>query len=105
MLRYGAPVLYAGFLVLSFARIWLNRPGRDPGISGYMLGASISYLVVFGTAYGGVATLVEAFSGEAGPLFWAEVALLAPACWLTWRGLRALFPWPLAMEAEGGPGA
>ncbi|WP_339949831.1 hypothetical protein [uncultured Albimonas sp.] len=100
MLRYGPPVIYAGFLLLCFARLWLNRPGRRAGIGGYVFGASVSYLVVFGAAYGGAAALAEALSGEAGGLFWAEAALLAPACWLTWAGLRTLFPWPLPLEAD-----
>ncbi len=103
MLRYGLPALYAGFLLLSFARIWLNRPGRRPGVASYMFGAAVSYLVVFDAAYGGTAAVAEAFSGEAGALFWAEAALLLPACWLLWRGLRALFPWPLELEAEPAP--
>ena len=42
MLSHGVPALFAGFLLLSFARIWLNRPGRRPGMSGYMFGATVS---------------------------------------------------------------
>ena len=103
MLSYGVPALFAGFLLLSFARIWLNRPGRRPGMSGYMFGATVSYLVVFDAAYGITATLAEAFSGEAGAIFWAEAALLVPVCWLVWAGLRLAFPWPLNLEAEAEP--
>ncbi|SFI69442.1 hypothetical protein [Albimonas pacifica] len=103
MLRYGLPALYAGFVLFSLARIWLNRPGRRPGIGGYMFGATVSYIVVFDAAYGITAAVAEALSGEAGVVFWAEAVLLIPLCWLIWRGLRILFPWPLTLEDEKAP--
>ena len=97
---HGALVVYGAFLVMSLARIWLNRPAARPSIGSYALGAGLTLAVVLGLALGGIDMIAQAAMGRADLVFGVEALALLPAAWLTWSLLRRAFPWPLRMEAE-----
>ena len=97
MIPHGAIVLYAAFLLLSVARIFMNRPGGESNMATYFSGATVSLLVTGLAAYGMVAMGAAAFAGAVWENGIAAAALI-PLCVVTWVAMRRVWSWPLALE-------
>ncbi len=108
MIPHGAIVLYAAFLLLSLARIFMNRPGGAPTMASYFSGATASLFVTGLAAYGMVAVGADVFAGAVRQEGLALAALIT-LCVVTWAAMRRIWSWPLALEARpahaGAPAA